>query len=186
MQVETLVGGFGGQGILFFGRILAIAGMFQKYEVSWYPSYGPEMRGGTANCTIIVADQEIGSPVSDHPDLCVAMNEPSLRRYGVLVRQKGTIIINASLIHTEWKRENIRTVPVPGNSLAMERVGNPRVLNMVLLGAANECMNIVSFEHLYAAVREELASKSQDLVTLNLKAIDVGREYISRGDVACW
>ncbi len=186
MQVETLVGGFGGQGILFFGRILAIAGMLQNFEVSWYPSYGPEMRGGTANCTIIVADQEIGSPVSDHPHLCVAMNEPSLHRYGILVKKGGNVVINSSLIGTEWEKDGVHVDLVPGNSLAMEKAGDPRVLNMVLLGAANERMHIVSFEYLYAAVKDQLSGKPQGLVDHNLKAIDVGRDYILRGDVACW
>ena len=103
MHVETVVAGFGGQGILFWGRVLATAGMIEGFHVSWYPSYGPEMRGGTANCVVIISDQEIGSTISDHPQVCIVMNEPSMRRYAPTIRPGGLLVVNSSLITQNTK-----------------------------------------------------------------------------------
>ncbi|HSV31688.1 MAG TPA: 2-oxoacid:acceptor oxidoreductase family protein [Atribacteraceae bacterium] len=188
MYTETLIGGFGGQGILFMGRILATAGMFEGFEVSWYPSYGPEMRGGTATCTVIVSSETIGATQSEHPDVCIAMNEPSLRRYAPGVREKGLLAVNSSLVHHAVSYPDINVLMVPANEL-VARLPDPRTLNMVMLGAVLAYHPVVHFETLQAAIRDVLAGKPDDLVNMNLRAIEAGKEFIiqekNRGGAQC-
>jgi len=180
MYVETVVAGFGGQGILFLGRVLATAGMMEGYQVSWFPSYGPEMRGGTANCVVILSDQEIGSTISDHPNICIVMNEPSLRRYASTVRPGGLLIVNSSLINQKYQNTDIQVLEVPGNEIAGKEVGDPRTLNMVVLGALLGYYSLVKDESIRQALEEILLGKKSGLIDINMKAFYAGKNSIPK------
>ncbi|NOX45239.1 MAG: 2-oxoacid:ferredoxin oxidoreductase subunit gamma [Caldiserica bacterium] len=174
MEKSVVFAGFGGQGILLAGKVLARAGMNRGLEVTWLPSYGPEMRGGTANCTVVVADAPIGSPVVDRPDALVAMNAPSLDRFEPRVAEGGVIVVNSSLVKRGIGRPDVRAIPVPANDIAAE-LGNPRVINMVALGALVRALAVVSLEDVVAAMEEELRGKGRD------ELIELNREALRRG-----
>lgn len=174
MEKAVIFAGFGGQGILLAGKILARAGMNRGLEVTWLPSYGPEMRGGTANCTVVVADSQIGSPVVDNPEALVAMNAPSLDRFEGRVAAGGVIVVNSSLVKRAVKRHDVRAVPVPANDIAAE-LGNPRVLNMVALGALVRELDVLPLEAVEEAMEEELRGRGRDkLIELNRRALRRG------------
>ncbi|MCX6089905.1 MAG: 2-oxoacid:acceptor oxidoreductase family protein [Atribacterota bacterium] len=178
MHVETVIAGFGGQGILFLGRVLATAGMIGGYHVSWYPSYGPEMRGGTANCTVILSDQEIGSTISDHPDIVVVTNQPALLRFGPLVKEEGLLVINSSLVRGTGHCPTVEVLNVPGNEIAGAMVGDPRTLNMVILGALVAHRPLVWEEDMRLALEEILSGKKRELIEINFQALDAGKKFI--------
>lgn len=178
---EILVAGFGGQGILFLGRVLAIAGMFEGYEVSWYPSYGPEMRGGTANCTVIVSEEEIGATISDYPDICIVMNEPSFHRFTPVVRSGGLLVVNASLVRPQCGRKDVEVLSVPANDLARIHLEGAEVVNTIVLGALLARKPIVREENVQKALSECLRGKKAHILTLNFRALEVGREFIEKG-----
>ncbi len=134
MQNDVIMAGFGGQGVLLIGKMLAYAGMHEGKEVSWLPSYGPEMRGGTANCTVVISDRPVGSPVIRSPRAVLAMNLPSLDKFEPDVRPGGLLLINTSLIARKSTRDDVTIIDVPANEIANE-LGNPRGANMVALGA---------------------------------------------------
>ena len=176
-EVRVKVSGFGGQGVLLLGLLLAHAGMLARRQVSWIPSYGPEMRGGTANCNVTLADHEIGSPLIQHPTLLVAMNGPSLDKFGGDVAPGGVVFYNASMIDRPERRHAVRYVAVEANAVA-DRLGNPKVANMVMLGAMladGSCG--VSKEAIVAALPAVIKSHP-DLVELNLRAIDAGMQAV--------
>ena len=132
MQTEIIISGFGGQGVLFAGQLLAYAAMEQNLQVTWIPSYGPEMRGGTANCTVIISDEEIGSPVVGSPKVALALNLPSLDKYEPLIKTGGLLIVNASMVDRSPRRTDIQTVMIPASEIA-ESLGDKRMTNMVCL-----------------------------------------------------
>jgi len=134
MQKEIIIAGFGGQGVLFGGQVLAYAAMDSGKEVTWIPSYGPEMRGGTANCTVVIAEDEIGSPLVKNPPLAIALNLPSFDKYEEILATGGTLIVNRSMVDHEAKRDDINVIFVPCNEIA-EEIGDKRLLNMVAVGA---------------------------------------------------
>jgi 2-oxoisovalerate ferredoxin oxidoreductase beta subunit len=176
-EARIKVAGFGGQGVLLLGLMLSQAGMLARRQVSWYPAYGPEMRGGTANCSVTIADHEIGSPLIQHPSTLIAFNGPSLDKFGGDVEAGGTIFYNSSLIDEPPKRTDVNLVPVPINEIA-DRLGNPRVANMVMLGAvlASDC--VVSREAVIAAMPTVVKSQPQ-MIELNKKAIAAGMEAVA-------
>src|SRR5512143_920952 len=141
MQTEVIFAGFGGQGVLFAGQVLAFAAMDAGHDVTWMPSYGPEMRGGTANCTVVIADEEIGSPLVRHPKAAVVMNLPSLDKYEPLVAPGGVLIVNSTLITRRPAREDIRVIEAPANAIA-EELGSAKLANMVLAGALVEATGV--------------------------------------------
>jgi len=179
MHAEVVIAGFGGQGILFLGRVLAEAGMIEGYEVTWFPSYGPEMRGGTANCTVIISEEEIGATVTAHPDICVVMNEPSLRRFASSVRKGGLLLVNSSLVSTSYQSNAVEVLEIPANELA-KMVGNPRVINMVMLGGLLARRELVKFASAEKALQNILQGK-EDLLEANLVALRVGRDFVIKG-----
>jgi 2-oxoglutarate ferredoxin oxidoreductase subunit gamma len=181
MQTEIVFSGFGGQGVLFAGQILAFAGMDAGKEVTWMPSYGPEMRGGTANCTVIIADEEIGSPMVRHPQAAVVMNLPSLDKYEPVLSEGGVIIINASLVNRGVTRTDIIQVTVPANEIA-EKLGNKRLTNMVLLGALLEKMPVLSISALDDALKKHLPERHRKFLPANLEALRLGSAY-ARGEL---
>ncbi len=177
-----IIAGFGGQGVLLIGKMLAYAGMHQGKEVSWLPSYGPEMRGGTANCTVVISDKPVGSPVIQSPRALLAMNLPSLDKFEASVKPGGVIVVNTSLINRLPDRTDVTIVKVPANEIAMS-MSNPRGANMVALGAfvgATGVVDLVEAEHL---VRDTFAA-TPHLVDVNLKALheghDLGRTQAGR------
>lgn len=177
MQHEVVIAGFGGQGVMLAGRILAHAGMEEGLEVSWFPSYGPEMRGGTANCTVILSDRPVGSPVVEFPRALIALNLPSLDKFEPKVKAGGFVLVNSSLIPRPVRRTDVRVVYVPANDLANE-VENPRGANMVALGAYVAVMGVPSWHRIEAVVREAFADKAA-LVQKNLAALKSGAEAVA-------
>jgi len=172
MQSEVQFAGFGGQGIMLMGKILAHSAMEEGYEVSWVPSYGPEMRGGTAYCTVVISDQPIGSPVIKNPKHLVAMNRPSLEKFASAVKPGGIIFINGSLINIRSGRNDVIELIVPVVEIARD-MGNVKTANIIALSAFIAKSNIVGMEAFKASVKEEFAAK-QKLIPLNMKAIELG------------
>jgi 2-oxoglutarate ferredoxin oxidoreductase subunit gamma len=181
MQTEIIISGFGGQGVLFAGQILAFAGMDSGKEVTWMPSYGPEMRGGTANCTIIIADEEIGSPLVRHPKAVVVMNLPSLDKYETTLPEGGVLIINGSLVNRETTRTDIIHVTVPANEIA-EKIGNKRLTNMVLLGALLEKLPVLPISAINEALNIHLPERHRKFLPANLEALKLGAAF-ARGEL---
>jgi len=174
MQKDVMFAGFGGQGILLMGKMLALAAMDEGQEVTWVPSYGAEMRGGTANCNVVISDRPIGSPVIRNPMHLVVMNRPSLEKYGPLVRPKGVVLINSSLVTADTGREDIDELNVPANDIATE-AGSIKSANIVALAAFVARSQFVDFELLRECVKYEF-SKNEKLINLNMEALDLGRK----------
>ena len=174
MQNDVIMAGFGGQGILLIGKMLAYAGMHEGKEVSWLPSYGPEMRGGTANCTVVISDRPVGSPVIRSPRAVVAMNLPSLDKFEPDVRPGGLLLINTSLINRKATRDDLTVIEVPANQIANE-LGNRRGANMVALGAYLGATEAVSVDGVIEVIRETFAAKP-GVIDININALHRGHE----------
>lgn len=172
MQTEVQFAGFGGQGILLSAKLLAHAAMKQGYFVAWVPSYGPEMRGGTAYCTVVIGDKRIGSPIIKNPAHLVAMNRPSLEKFAATIKPEGVILINSSLIPTRSEREDITELIVPANDIAIE-AGSVKAANIVALSAFAAKTKIVDLDVLKNCIKEEFAAKAK-IIPLNMKAFDQG------------
>ncbi|RMF26065.1 MAG: 2-oxoacid:ferredoxin oxidoreductase subunit gamma [Chloroflexi bacterium] len=174
-QEEVIISGFGGQGALFAGQLLAYAAMDAGKHVTWIPSYGPEMRGGTAHCTVIISDDEIGSPLVRHPSAAIVLNIPSMDKYEPLVKPGGVLVVNSSLVPRRSEREEIQVVYVPANTIA-EELGSARMANVVCLGALVEVLGIVTVEQVEAALDAHLPARKRDLLELNKQALRRGAE----------
>ena len=173
MQTEIIIAGFGGQGVLFAGQLMAYAAMDAGLQVTWIPSYGPEMRGGTANCTVIISDEEIGAPTVLNPKAAMVFNLPSLEKYEPMVVSGGILIANQSLINRGFQRTDLDAVLVPANEIA-ESLGDKRLTNMVMLGALLSRMPILSFEAIEKALDTRLPERHKHLLPLNSKALHRG------------
>ncbi len=174
MERSVIIAGFGGQGVILAGKILAHAGMNHGLEVTWLPSYGPEMRGGTANCTVVLSDEIVGSPIIDEPSALIAMNLPSLDKFEPVVASGGAVIVNSSLIERKAERDNIAARYVPVNDLASV-VGNARTINMIALGAYVKATGAVPLETVQAAMTQMLEESGKGkLVDVNRKALEEG------------
>jgi 2-oxoglutarate ferredoxin oxidoreductase subunit gamma len=174
MQSEVMFAGFGGQGILLIGNILAHAAMEQGSEVAWVPSYGPEMRGGTAYCLVAISDRPIGSPIIRNPMHLVAMNRPSLEKFAPMVKPKGVVVINSSLISIGAGRDDVDELLVPANDIAKD-LGTTKVANIIALGALVARSKIVDFEVVRKCVQEKFASKEK-LIPINMAALEAGKK----------
>ena len=172
MHTEIILAGFGGQGVLLIGKLLAYAGMRAGQEVTWMPAYGPEMRGGTCNCTVVLSGRPIGSPISKSPHGLIALNLPSLDKFEGAVRPDGIIVVNTSLINRLPHRTDLTVVPVPANEVAIE-CGNAKAANMVALGAYLGASGIVELEQVKRIVTESFAAKPK-LVEVNHAALTRG------------
>jgi len=172
MHTEIILAGFGGQGVLLIGKLLAYAGMKAGREVTWMPAYGPEMRGGTCNCTVVLSDRPIGSPISKAPHGLIVLNLPSLDKFEDAVRPGGIIVVNTSLINRLPRRTDVIVVAVPANEVAIE-CGSPKAANMVALGAYVGASGVVALDHVKAIIAESFAAKPK-LVEINHAALARG------------
>ena len=175
MTREIIIAGFGGQGVMSMGKTLVEAGMEEGLEVSWVPSYGPEMRGGTANCGVTISDAEVSSPFVVKADMAVAMNQPSLDKYESIVKPGGVLIYNEDLSRYTPTRSDIKVIAVPATTLA-ESVGNTRALNVVLLGTIVAVSDIIADETAKVIIAEKLGARKPQFLESNLKAYALGRE----------
>ena len=175
MQKEIMIAGFGGQGVLFAGQILAYAAMDVGKEVTWIPSYGPEMRGGTANCTVVIADNEIGSPLVKNPPLAIALNLPSFDKYEESLASGGTLIVNQSMVDRDAKRKDIHVIFVPCNEIA-EELGDKKLLNMVAVGALLTVLPEITLKDVERALEGHLPARHKHLLPKNYEALRRGFE----------
>ena len=173
---QILIAGFGGQGILFAGKFLAYKGLTEDLQVSWLPSYGPEMRGGTANCNVILSDSPVGSPIITTPDVLVAMNLPSLQKYVDTVAPGGQIYVDSALIHEKVTRTDVEVFYIPATQMAKSE-GIATLANMIIMGHLLENHPELSFEGTEDVVKKLVPPKKAALVELNLKALTLGKEY---------
>ncbi len=177
MQEEMIISGFGGQGALFAGMLLAYAAMDSGNNVTWIPSYGPEMRGGTAHVTVIVGDEEIGSPVIRHPSAVIALNNPSMEKYEPLVKAGGVLVYNSSLISNVPRRTDIRCVPTPANEVATE-LGSVRIANMVALGALVAATDVLPLKAVVQALHNHLPENKRKMLGPNVQALRRGAQLV--------
>jgi 2-oxoglutarate ferredoxin oxidoreductase subunit gamma len=173
MSEQIILAGFGGQGMLLAGQLLAYAGLAENKNVSWLPSYGPEMRGGTANCCVIVSEEEVGSPIVTEADSVIVMNRPSLDKYESYVKKGGLLIINSTLIDKKATRDDIDVVYVPANELA-EKAGSVKAANMVVLGTYLQKTSVVKASSVIKALEKIMGEKKAKLIPLNEKALELG------------
>jgi len=178
MLIETIFAGFGGQGVLSMGKLLAYAAMKEGKEVSWMPSYGPEMRGGTANCMVNISDEPISSPVVNEYDVVVALNQPSLKRFESRVKKGGILIWESSTIKEGPTRKDITVIPLPALDKATNELKNVKVMNMLVLGALIKLNPIVNTETLLTALKETLPQRHHKLIPINKEAIEMGMSLV--------
>ncbi|AQS58529.1 2-oxoacid:acceptor oxidoreductase family protein [Desulforamulus ferrireducens] len=183
MLQEILIAGFGGQGVLSTGQLLAYAGMIENKQVAWIPSYGPEMRGGTANCGITISDEPISSPLVTEPTTLIVMNRPSLDKFEKAVVPGGLILVNSSLVDQKVQRQDVQVLEIPANQIA-EELGNARVANNVILGVLIELTGIVSLEAVVESLKKVLPARRHNLIPVNQQALEKGiqlaKEYKSK------
>ncbi len=178
MYYDTIIAGFGGQGVMFIGNLLATAAMLEDKNTTYMPVYGVEMRGGTANCTVVISDREIGSPIIQSPRSSIVLNLPSLLKFGPRVRKDGLLIVNSSLIDMkEVVFDGIRSLAVPSLELA-SKVGREQLANMVILGAFVETCGVVSLKSIQEALETGMGGKNPDLFRLNCEALESGAAYV--------
>lgn len=170
------ISGFGGQGVISAGVLLAQAGMMEGKEVSFFPAYGAEMRGGTANCSVVVASDEVSTPIVSAPDTAIVLNEPSLAKFEPMVKPGGLLIINSSLVNSKATRKDIKVLYVPCNQIAGE-VGNPKAMNMVALGAFAASTGAMSVDAIAGALPKVYKKLKPEVIELNTKALKRGAEF---------
>ncbi|MDP3058740.1 MAG: 2-oxoacid:acceptor oxidoreductase family protein [bacterium] len=173
MNLEVIMAGFGGQGVMLMGQLLTYAGMLDGKQVSWMPSYGPEMRGGTANCTVIISDSLVGSPVVTTPGAVVAMSLPSMDKFEASIKPGGIMIYNSSLISRAPLRNDITYVSIPANDIATD-LGNNKVANIVMLGALLKLTQVVTIESVEKSFLKAFPAHRHNLIPLNLQALNKG------------
>ena len=173
---QILIAGFGGQGVLFAGKFLAYKGLVQDKQVSWLPSYGPEMRGGTANCSIILSDTPVGSPIITEPDVLVAMNLPSLQKFVDAVVPGGKIFVDSTLIGAKVERTDVEVFYIPATQMAKDE-GVATLANMILMGKVMKESNAVSFEGNKQTLEEFIPAKRANLIDANCRALQLGYDY---------
>ena len=180
MLKKTIFAGFGGQGVLMMGYVFAVSAMRDGKNVTYLPSYGAEVRGGTANCTVAVSDEEIFSPVASSPDYAVIMNRPSLTKYEGTIMEGGVIIQNSSLVDRDLTRYDVEVVKVPANDIA-KKLGSDRTINMIMLGAFVTKTGLTTLDSIMNGLTEIVKGKRASLMKLNRKGLDKGSEYVLKG-----
>jgi len=175
METSIVISGFGGQGVLFAGQLLAYAGMDNDKHVTWIPSYGPEMRGGTANCTVIVSDDPVGAPLVAEPDVAIALNLPSFEKYEGLVKPGGLLVVNSSLIDAKTLRNDIDFIAIPANEIA-EELGSVKMMNMAAIGALLAKRPFLTLDQIKQALDNHLPPRKAHLLEANKQVIEKGYE----------
>ena len=173
---QILIAGFGGQGVLFAGKFLAYKGMTEDLQVSWLPSYGPEMRGGTANCSVVLSDSPVGSPSITNPDVRIAMTLPSLQKFVIEVVPGGQIYVDSTLIAEKVERTDVDVFYIPATQIAKE-AGVSTLANMIIMGHVLQNNSELTFDGTAETVQKLVPAKKQELVGLNMKALEMGRDY---------
>jgi 2-oxoglutarate ferredoxin oxidoreductase subunit gamma len=181
-EQRIIIAGFGGQGILMAGKLLAHAGMMEGRHVSWLPSYGPEMRGGTANCNVIISEDIIGAPIVTEATGVIAMNLPSLDRFDSFVEPGGWLLVNSSLVPRSSARTDVHSLAVPANDLAQAQ-GSPRVANVVMLGACLALTGVVQKASIITAIEDVLGPTKKHLLDINLRALEEGMAFATKVQV---
>ena len=180
MLVKTVFSGFGGQGVLMMGYIMALSAMHDGMHVTYLPAYGAEVRGGTANCTVSISDEEIASPVASFPDYVIALNKPSLIRYEGQLKSMGTLFLNSDLIDIDAERKDINIIKVPANTMA-KKLKSEKTVNMIMLGAFAAATSITSIDSLMGALAEVVKTKSARQMETNRKGLEMGSQYVLQG-----
>lgn len=178
MKWQMILAGFGGQGMMFLGQLLSYAAMEENKNTTWIPSYGPEMRGGTANCSVVISEKKVSSPIVSRPNLLVAMNLPSLTKFEKSVKEGGYIFLNSSLVDIDVSRDDINVVKIPANDLADE-LGSAKIANMVILGAIVAKTNCINLETIFKTLEKKIPASRKELLDLNKKAIQLGVDYVA-------
>ncbi|MFT9488491.1 MAG: 2-oxoacid:acceptor oxidoreductase family protein [Tepidibacillus sp.] len=178
MLHEIIIAGFGGQGVMSMGQLLAYAGMIENKHVSWLPSYGPEQRGGTANVSVIISDEPVGSPVISHPTTAIVLNKPSFDKFEPLVIPGGVLIVNSSLIDVKSTRQDITIIEVSASEIANE-LGEPKVANSIILGAFLEISKAVSPESVIESLKKVLPERRHNLIPVNQLALEKGAQIVN-------
>ena len=173
MEAQFLIAGFGGQGVMLIGQLLAKAAMHEGMNVSWMPSYGPEMRGGEANCAVVISDEPVGSPLVTEPPIAIIMNKPSMLKFAPSMEQGGLMLYNSSLIDITPDRADINAVPVDCNAIA-EQLGNARTANMVMLGAIIEKTGVITIDSAMEALKATFGPRKEHLLPINRQAMEAG------------
>jgi len=179
MLHEIIIAGFGGQGVMSMGQLIAYSGMHEEKNVSWLPSYGPEQRGGTANCSVIISDEPIGSPLISKPTIVIVLNRPSFDKFEPLVAPGGILIVNSSLIDKKSTREDITVIEIPATQLSVD-IGEPRVSNSIILGAFIKLSKAVSLDSVVEALKKVLPERRHNLIPINKVALENGVDFVSR------
>jgi len=179
MYESFLIAGFGGQGLMFSGKLLAYAGLREGKKVTYFPSYGAEMRGGTANCTVIISDSPISSPIVSHPLNAIIMSQPSVKKFFPRIAKRGKLVVNTSLIKGEFKRSDLDIIKIPANEIA-EKIGELRIANMVTLGALIKKLGILPLETVIESLKEVISKDRMYLLSLNEQALREGEKFVAR------
>ena len=179
MNKEMIFAGFGGQGVMLMGQILAYAGMMEGQQVSWFPAYGPEMRGGTANCSVIIGDEPVGTPIVTDFSVIVAMNLPSLDKFVPMLSAGGTLLIYSSLIDREPHRKDVKVILIPCNDIAKE-LGNMKVANMVMVGAIIAAGGVVAIDSVLTVLAKKIFKNKPKVMPINEQAIRKGMECVQK------
>ncbi len=177
VERSLIAAGFGGQGLMVLGQLVAYAGNAEGRYVTWIPSYGPEMRGGTANCTVVVSDEKVGSPVVSEADAIVVMNQPSFDKFKDRVNKGGVLLYDGGLVHSEGVSPDVRAIDIPANEIA-RKLGNEKVANIVMLGALVAVSGIVSDKVCVEIIKEKLGKRKPEFLSMNLEAYEQGKTAI--------
>lgn len=178
MDLSVILAGFGGQGILSAGKMAAEAALFEGKEVSWFPSYGPEMRGGTANCSVVISDEPIASPIVNSPDVVICLNQPSMEKFEPMLKPGGILIIDSSLIHIEPSRDDIKFIPMNASEIA-SNLGNMAFATISMLGCLSKATSCFSRESFESSLYEILPERRHKLIPGNLSAFDEGAKFFN-------
>lgn len=177
MLEELIIAGFGGQGVMSMGQLLTYAGMFENKYVAWIPSYGPEMRGGTANCSVSISDKEISSPIFTEPTSVIIMNQPSMEKFEQALQPGGLLFINSSLVSKKATRTDIKVIEIAANEEA-EKLGSDKVANIVILGAYIALTKVVTIDSIIESLKKVLPERRHKLIPLNRQALELGAEIV--------
>jgi 2-oxoglutarate ferredoxin oxidoreductase subunit gamma len=176
MTQEVIMSGFGGQGVMVMGQLITYAGMLENKHVTWIPSYGPEMRGGTANCSVIVSDEEIRSPVIEQADAGIVLNQPSYEKFLPKIKPGGVLIVNSSIIDTKTGRDDIKIIAIPAGEIANE-LGKANLANMVCLGALLPALQLVNRNSVDKAIHSVVGKKKPEMLAINMAAVQKGMDF---------